>query len=102
MKSAQYRAPANDAVENPARLITRPEFHCNSICTIPFAKLFLLLLLTALLPFQARAQNPPPRLLHQRRPLPSLRRLARRSPRNNWKISLAALRCIPIRCLHKS
>ena len=60
MKSAQYRAPANDAVENRARLITRPEFHCNSICTIPFSKLFLLLSLTALLAFQATAQNPPP------------------------------------------
>ena len=60
MTSPKYRAPANDAVENRAHLVTRPKFHCNSIYTIPFAKLFLLLSLTALLAFRATAQNAPP------------------------------------------
>ena len=60
MTSPKYRAPANDAVANRTRFITRPKFHCNSICTIPFAKLFLLLSLTALLAFRATAQNAPP------------------------------------------
>src|SRR6202041_500070 len=60
MTSAKHRAPANDAVENRARFIMRPKFHCNSICTIPFAKLFLLFSLTALLAFRATAQNAPP------------------------------------------
>src|SRR5580658_10998966 len=60
MTSAKYRAPANDAVENRAHLVTRPKFYRNSICTITFAKLFLLLSLTALLAFRATAQNAPP------------------------------------------
>src|ERR1700678_731099 len=60
MKSVQYRVPANDDVENRARFITRPKFHRNSICTIRFAKVFLLLSLTALLAVRAPAQTAPP------------------------------------------
>jgi len=62
MTSAKYRAPANDTVENRAHLVTRPKFHRDSICTIPFAKLLLLLSFIALFTFQATAQNtlPPP------------------------------------------
>src|SRR6202521_1112468 len=60
MTSAKYRAPANDAGENRAHLVTRPKFHRDSICTIPFAKLVLLLSLMALFAFRATAQNAPP------------------------------------------
>ena len=60
MTSPKYRAPANDAVANRARLVTRPKFHRDSICTIPFAKLFLVLSLMTLFAFRAAAQNPPP------------------------------------------
>jgi hypothetical protein len=60
MRSPKYRAPANDAVANRAHLVTRPKFHRDSICTIPFAKLFLVLSFMALFAFRATAQNPPP------------------------------------------
>jgi hypothetical protein len=54
MTSAKYRAPANDAVENRAHLVTRLKFHRDSICTTPFAKLLLLLSLMALFSFRVR------------------------------------------------
>ncbi len=101
MKSAQYRAPANDAVENRARFITRPQFHCNSIAQFHSPSSSSSSRSRRFSHFERRRRTLRPRLLHRRRPLPSLRRLAG-SPRNNWKIWLAASRCIPIRCLHKS
>ncbi|HEX4076777.1 MAG TPA: DUF3300 domain-containing protein [Candidatus Acidoferrales bacterium] len=60
MTPAKYRAPANDAVENRAHLVTRPKFHRDSICTVPFAKLLVLLSLMALFAFRGTAQNAPP------------------------------------------
>src|ERR1700728_2812676 len=60
MTSAKYRAPANNAVENRAHFVTRPKFQRDSICTIPFAKLLLLLSLIALFALRATAQNAPP------------------------------------------
>src|SRR6202041_3298049 len=62
MTSAKHRAPANDVAEDRPRLATRPKFHRDSICTIPFAKLLVLLSFIALFTFQATAQNelPPP------------------------------------------
>src|ERR1700723_2788993 len=60
MTSAKHRAPANDVAEDRPRLATRPKFHRDSICTIPFAKLLVLLSFIALFTFQATAQNAPP------------------------------------------
>src|ERR1700693_3408185 len=60
MRSAEYRVSTNDVAEDRPRLATRPKFHRDSICTIPFAKLLLLLSFIALFTFQATAQNTPP------------------------------------------
>src|ERR1700675_3912164 len=60
MRSAEYRVSTNDVAEDRPRLATRPKFHRDSICTIPFAKLLLLLSFIALFTFQATAQNAPP------------------------------------------
>jgi hypothetical protein len=60
MRSAEYRVSTNDVAEDRPRLATRPKFHRDSICAIPFAKLLLLLSLMALFAFRATPQNTPP------------------------------------------
>ena len=60
MRSAEYRVSTNDVAEDRPCLATRPKFHRDSICTIPFAKLLVLLSFIALFTFQATAQNAPP------------------------------------------
>ena len=60
MTSAAYRVSTSDAAGDRSRLAMRPKFHRDSICTVPFAKLLLLLSLIVLFTFQTKAQNPPP------------------------------------------